>query len=216
MKTRVKICGITNPEDALVVVEAGADALGFVFVPGTPRFLSIDVAADWIRTLPPLISKVGLFVDAVPGTVRDTLRRAGLDTVQFHGDESPEYCRFFRDEFRVLKAFRVRGPETLERLADYADAVDAFLLDAWVPGAHGGTGARFDWDLAVAVRNGVRPLILAGGLNPDNVADAVQRVRPYAVDVSSGVERSPGRKDPAKVRALIGAVNGALVTGRCQ
>jgi len=216
MKTRVKICGITNLEDALVAVEAGADALGFVFVPGTPRFLSIVAAADWIRTLPPLVSRVGLFVDAVPGTVRDTLRLAGLETVQFHGDESPEYCRSFRDEFRVLKAFRVRGPETLERLADYADAVDAFLLDAWVPGAHGGTGARFDWDLAVAVRNGVRPLIFAGGLNPDNVADAVQRVRPFAIDVSSGVERSPGRKDPVKVRALMGAVNGARVTDGCQ
>ena len=215
MSTRVKICGLTNAADALMAVDAGADALGFVFVPGTPRFVEAASASvsGWIRRLPPLVVRVGLFVDAAPETVRETLRQTGIETVQFHGDETPDYCRSFRDAARVIKAFRVRGPESLDLLPHYADAVDGYLLDAWVPGAHGGTGARFDWELAAAARGRVAPLILAGGLDPGNVAEAVRRVRPFAVDVSSGVERSPGLKDPAKVRELIRAAKSASSEG---
>lgn len=205
MSTRVKICGLTHPEDAWRAADAGADALGFVFVPGTPRFVPWDEGARWIRTLPPLVSRVALFVDAPQDVVSRVLDRTGIEVVQFHGDESPEYCQSFRNTVRVLKAFRVRGPETLKELSRYREAADAFLLDAWSAGAHGGTGARFDWDLAVAAREHVAPLVLAGGLKPDNVSEAVRRVRPYAVDVSSGVESSPGRKDPEKVIAFIRA-----------
>ena len=209
MSTRVKICGLTKPENARMAIDAGADALGFVFVPGTPRFLDVGKSADWIRALPPLVSRVALFVDAPADEVARILERTGIETVQFHGDESPEYCRSFRGSVRVIKAFRVRGPETLDGLSRYRESVDAFLLDAWSPGAHGGTGARFDWELAVAARERVGPLVLAGGLKPDNVDEAVRRVRPYAVDVSSGVESSPGQKDPEKVAAFIRAAKSA-------
>lgn len=206
MITRVKICGITNREDAAMVVEAGADALGFVFVPGTPRVVSAESAADIVRQLPPFITRVGLFADEEAGRVHDVLGQTGIETVQFHGDESPEYCRSFRDRVRVVKAFRIRGPETLERMSDYTGSVDAFLLDAWAPGALGGTGIRFDWSLMMGGRPRGAPLVLAGGLNPENVAEAVRRVRPFAVDVSSGVERAPGKKDPSKVCEFVQAV----------
>lgn len=209
MSVRVKICGLTNLEDARLAVDAGAHALGFVFVPGTPRAVSVEAVATLVRQLPPLVSRVALFVDADAESIRGVLRMTGIETVQFHGEESPEFCRSFRGEARVVKALRVQGPESMGRLELYRDSVDAILLDAWVAGAHGGTGARFDWDLAVGARGRVSPLILAGGLNPENVGEAVRRVRPYAVDVSSGVECSPGRKDPDRVRAFIEAVAAA-------
>ncbi|MFO1457872.1 MAG: phosphoribosylanthranilate isomerase [Verrucomicrobiota bacterium] len=209
MSTRVKICGLTNLDDARMALDAGADALGFVFVPGTPRFVDWEKAADWIQSLPPLVSRVALFVDAPSSVAAEVLARTGIEVAQFHGDESPDYCRSFRGTVRVLKAFRVRGPETLEGLERYRDSVDAYLLDAWSAGAHGGTGARFDWELAVSARERVGPLVLAGGLKPDNVEEAVRRVRPYAVDVSSGVELSPGRKDPEKVASFIQAAKSA-------
>jgi len=206
---RVKICGVTNAEDALAAVAAGADALGFVFVPGTPRVVTTERVAAIVRGLPPFVAKVGLFVDADAATVRDVLARAGLDTVQLHGDEPPEFCRQFRATVKVVKAFRVRGAETLGRLPAYADAADAFLLDAFVPGAHGGTGAQFDWAHALTAKTGGKPIVLAGGLTPENVAGAVRAVRPFAVDVSSGVEFAPGRKDAAKVQAFIAAAKSA-------
>ncbi len=206
MSARVKICGITRLEDALAAVDAGADALGFVFVPGTPRFITAEAAAGIISALPPFVSTVGLFVNASEDTIDSHLRISRVQSVQLHGDESPEDSMKWLGRVRVLKAFRVRGPETIQRLADYRFAADAFLLDAFVPGAHGGTGARFDWELALAAKSAGRPLILAGGITPQNVAEAVARVRPDAVDVSSGVESSPGKKDAAKIRALIQAV----------
>ncbi len=205
MALRIKICGITREEDALAAVDAGADALGFVFVPGTPRFIEPGRAAAIVRGLPPFVSRVGLFVNAAPELIEATLAEVGLDTVQLHGDEAPEVGRSLLRRVRVIQAFRVQGPETLHRLPEHRESTHAWLLDAYVPGASGGTGARFDWTLAVQARDLGHPLILAGGLKPENIADAVHQVRPFAVDVSSGVESAPGRKDPEKVRQLIAA-----------
>ena len=207
MSTRVKICGITRHEDAQVAVQAGAAALGWVFVPGTPRYVSVEHAAAIVQEVPPMVTRVGLFVDADPAWILQVIQEVGLDTIQLHGEESPEFCRQFRGKVKVMKAFRVRGPETVERLSDYSTAADAFLLDAYVPGVAGGTGATFDWTQAVAARSVGRPIILAGGLTPENVAEAVRRVQPFAVDVSSGVEASPGKKDPAKVLRFLQEVD---------
>jgi phosphoribosylanthranilate isomerase len=209
MSVRVKICGITNLDDARAAIAAGADALGFVFVPGTPRYVSPDLAGEIVRELPPFIARVGLFVDAETRTVAEVLVRSGMDTLQFHGEETPDFVRQFRRAVKVMKAFRVRGEETLMRLPAYADAVDAVLLDAYVAGAHGGTGAQFDWNLAVRARDLGKPLVLAGGLTPTNVAEAVRTVRPYGVDVSSGVESAPGQKDPEKLAAFVRAAKSA-------
>lgn len=196
--TKVKICGITSLEDAVMAVEAGADALGFVFFEKSPRYIGPEAAAGIIARIPPLVQVVGLFVNAELGFVNRTADSCGLDIVQLHGDESPAYCKLVRR--RVMKAFRVRGPESLAPMADYR--VSAYLLDAYSPNAYGGTGARFDWDCALAAKDR-GPIVLAGGLDPDNVASAVAKVAPYAVDVSSGVESAPGRKDPEKVRRFI-------------
>jgi len=196
--TKVKICGITSLEDALMAVEAGADALGFVFFDKSPRSIEPGRAARIIAELPPFVQVVGLFVNASLDFVNLTADSCRLDIVQLHGDESPSYCQAVRR--RVMKVFRVRGMESLAPMADYQ--VAAFLLDAYSPNAYGGTGASFDWDCALAAK-GHGPIILAGGLDPDNVASAVARVVPYGVDVSSGVESSPGRKDAEKVRRFI-------------
>jgi phosphoribosylanthranilate isomerase len=203
MALRIKICGITRAEDARAAIEAGADALGFVFVPGTPRFIEPARAAEITRGLPPFVSRVGLFVDADPALMRAVIDQARLDTVQLHGDEPPEVGHGLRHRVRVVQAFRMRGPETLGRLPGHRDACDAWLLDAYVPGTSGGTGARFDWGLAVEACQLGHPVILAGGLKPENIAEAVRQVRPYAVDVSSGVESAPGIKDTARIVRLI-------------
>ena len=208
MALRIKICGITREGDARAAIDAGADALGFVFVPGTPRFIEPGRAAAIVRGLPPFVSRVGLFVNADPGFIRTTLAEVRLDTVQLHGDESPQMGRDLRGQARVIQAFRVQGPETLDRLPAHRESSDAWLLDAYVPGASGGTGARFDWNLAIRARELGHPLILAGGLKPENIAEAVRQVRPFAVDVSSGVEIAPGRKDPERIRRLIDAARG--------
>lgn len=197
---RVKICGVTCVEDALAAVDAGADALGFMFYPPSPRFLRIDQAAAIARELPPFVSRVGVFVDASPERVQEAIVAAGLDTLQFHGKESPEYCRGFVGR-RIVKAFRMQNPASLQALENYRGM--AWLLDSYVAGAFGGTGQTFNWDLACeAVRRG-GTVILAGGLTADNVGRAVAAVRPFAVDVSSGVESEPGRKDPAKMREFV-------------
>jgi len=203
MPVRVKICGITHLADATMAVAAGADALGFVFVPGTPRAMTVGRVAEITAQLPPFVTRVGLFVNSFAAEIRATIREAQLDTVQLHGDEPPELAAELRAEVRVLKAFRIRDAASLDRVPAYFSAVDAVLLDAYSPDAHGGTGSRFDWTLAERIRSWTCPVIVAGGLQPENVADAVQRFAPYAVDVSSGVEAAPGRKDPAKVREFI-------------
>ena len=195
---KVKICGITNLEDALVAIDAGADALGFVFHPNSPRHVFPEQAAGIIRHLPPFIQTVGLFVDDSLDTVNQTADQCGLDVVQLHGDESAGYCDGVRR--RVIKVFRIKDIASLDPMKEYR--VSAFLLDAWSQVAHGGTGQTFNWEVAACVAHSGR-IILAGGLNPDNVAEAVRQVRPYGVDISSGVELSKGRKDSNKVREFI-------------
>ncbi len=195
---RVKICGITTVDDALMAVAAGADALGFVFHSLSPRNIGVEAAAAIIREVPPFVQTVGLFVNVPIEYVNDTVEATGLDVVQLHGDETPEYCRLVGR--RVVKAFRIKDIDSLEPIRRYS--VAGFLLDAWSPKAYGGTGMTFNWDIAkVAEQYG--PIILAGGLTPENVAQAVETVSPFAVDVSSGVESVPGKKDPEKVLAFI-------------
>jgi len=195
---KVKICGITNLEDALLAAEAGADALGFVFFSASPRHVSPELAAAIIRQLPPFVQSVGLFVNESLTTITEISSHCSLDIIQLHGEESPQFCDAISR--RVVKAFRVKDVTSLEALRDYRTA--AFLLDAWSPSAHGGTGRTFNWEIAASAAASGR-IVLAGGLNPGNVAAAVRQVRPYAVDVSSGVESAPGIKDPILVREFI-------------
>ncbi len=202
--TRVKICGITSADDAAAAVEAGADALGFVFVPGTPRLVRLDVAERIVKTLPPFVATVGVFVDQ---PLKDVLRiadRCKLRAVQLHGNELETYSR--RIPCPVIKAIRVRGPQDLGSIGMYP--AHAFLLDAFVEGQAGGTGIPISWDVARQAKGPV-PIILSGGLRPETVGQAVRVVRPYGVDVCTGVERSPGRKDHRKVREFIAAVREA-------
>ena len=201
MIVKVKICGITQVPDALAAADAGADALGFMFYPESPRHVSLDAAAEIIRELPPFVAKVGVFVNASAEPVREAIDKCELDTLQFHGEETPDFCRQFG--LKAIKAFRVRDKQSLEAMLAYAS--EAWLLDAFVPGKLGGTGERFDWELAKAAAARHRTVILAGGLTPGNVAQAVREVCPYAVDVSSGVESSPGKKDLAKLKSFIAA-----------
>lgn len=195
---KIKICGITNLEDALLAVEAGADALGFVFFSASPRHIFPEQAASIIRHLPPFVQTVGLFVNESPATVNETADRCGLDIIQLHGDEPPEECGAVGR--RVIKAFRVKDAASLETMNDYR--VAAVLLDAWSPSAHGGTGRTFNWEIAATAAKTGR-VILAGGLTPENIVAAIQQVQPYGVDVSSGVESAPGRKDRLKLIEFI-------------
>jgi phosphoribosylanthranilate isomerase len=201
MPVKVKICGITNLPDGLAAAEGGADALGFVFWEQSPRCISVEAAAGLIRQLPPFVIKVGVFVNAREDLVVRAARECGLNLLQFHGEESPEYCAQFG--LMTMKAFRIRDAASLQAAPDYH--TDAWLFDAYAPDKPGGTGETFNWDLALQARGWGRPIFLAGGLTPENVAEAVRRARPYAVDVSSGVEAAPGKKDHAKVRAFIQA-----------
>jgi len=201
MSVKVKICGITNAPDALAAVEAGADALGFMFYEKSPRHISIPDAAKVIQQLPPFVMKVGVFVDASEDLVMRAIGDCGLSLLQFHGSEAPEYCTQFG--LMSMKAFRIRDAESLKALPDYSS--DAFLLDAFVADKLGGTGEKFNWDLAIGAKKSGKLIFLAGGLTPENVADAVRKVQPFGVDVSSGVEAQPGKKDHGKVRAFIKA-----------
>ena len=200
MPVQVKICGITNLGDARAAIDAGADALGFIFVRSSPRFIEPQDAARIIKEVPPGIVKIGVFVDESASQVRAVAHSVGLDRVQLHGRETPELCVELAAE-QPIKAFRVKDASVLNELPRYPKC--AFLLDSYVPGQHGGTGAKFNWDIAVQAKAFGAPIFLAGGLTPENVADAVAKVGPYALDVSSGVEISPGRKDHEKVRAFI-------------
>ena len=195
---KVKICGNTNLDDALAAVEAGADAVGFVFYAKSPRVIAPKTAASIIERLPPFAIPVGVFVDEELSIVRQIMKDCGIPVAQLHGNESPRYCAELGRS--AVKAIRVRNRRDLERMTSYE--VSGFVLDAFVEGVPGGTGVLIDWDLANDAQS-LGPIILAGGLTPDNVAEAVRRVRPYGVDVSSGVESSPGTKDHAKVRAFI-------------
>jgi phosphoribosylanthranilate isomerase len=203
MRTRVKICGITSIEDALAVAAAGADAIGLVFAEKSPRFVDIARARAIARALPPFVTVVGLFVDAPPERIREVLGQVPLDLIQFHGRETPEQCRGHGRPY--IKAITMgEGVDPGAQARAYDDAA-GFLLDAYSPAAAGGTGEVFDWNRVP--RDFGRPLILAGGLTPANVAAAIRQVRPYAVDVSSGVEKGKGIKDPAKISAFMRSVN---------
>lgn len=195
----VKICGITNQGDALMAIEAGADALGFVFAP-SPRQVTPAQAAAILAELPPFITTVGLVVDQDPLRILEACPR--LDVIQFHGSESPETVAACPR--RCIKAFRLRDRSDLTALSEFT-AASALLLDAYVPGVAGGTGTRFPWELAVEAQAPGRRIIVAGGLTPENVTNCVVTVRPYAVDVSSGVESAPGRKCADKVARFIAA-----------
>jgi phosphoribosylanthranilate isomerase len=198
--THVKICGVTSVEDALMCVEAGADALGLNFAPGSPRRVSKELGREIARALPAHVQSVGVFVDADFETLQSLRDALGLSCLQLHGDEPPELLEKFLPH--AYKALRVRSASVGEEAARYGG--EFVLLDAYVPGVHGGSGARFDWSLATELAR-TRKLTLAGGLVPGNVAEAVATVRPYCVDVASGVESAPGKKDRALVRAFVSA-----------
>ncbi|CAI8950763.1 MULTISPECIES: phosphoribosylanthranilate isomerase [Pseudomonas] len=199
---RSKICGITRIEDALAAVEAGADAIGFVFYAKSPRAVSAQQARAIIRALPPFVTTVGLFVNASRCELGEILDAVPLDLLQFHGDESAQECEGWHRPY--IKALRVKAGDDIAAAVDAYPSASGVLLDTYVEGVPGGTGEAFDWSLIPQQLS--KPLILAGGLTPDNVADAVARVKPYAVDVSGGVEASKGIKDHAKIRAFIDAV----------
>jgi phosphoribosylanthranilate isomerase len=205
MKTQVKICGVTNVADALAAAGAGADMIGLNFYEKSPRQLALATAVEISRALPPFVLRVGVFVDAAPDFILRALGECNLSLLQFHGAETSEFCTQFG--LMSMKAFRIRDEKSLAELTHYQ--TDAFLLDAHSQSGLGGTGEKFNWDLAVAAQNFGKPIFLAGGLTPENVADAVRQVRPFAVDVASGVESAPGKKDRAKVKAFIQAVRNA-------
>lgn len=204
-RTRVKVCGVTNPEDAAAAVLAGADAVGVVLAE-SPRRVTLDEAAEAFAVLPPLVSRVAVFVDAPPGEVSEAVDRLGLDLVQFHGGETPERCA--SSPVPVVKAFRVGTGFAHASLEPYRGSVAAVLLDTYDPQRHGGTGKTIAWHTLTRIPGGA-PVFLAGGLTPANVGEAVRAVRPYAVDVSSGVEERPRHKDRLKLRAFVAAVRAA-------
>jgi len=200
--TRIKICGITREQDLHAVASSGADALGLVFYEKSARHVSVRQAADLVRAVPPFVTVVGLFVNPTVEYMHEVLAKVALDVLQFHGEESPEFCRQFSKPY--LKAIRVKqGVDLLQCASRYASA-QGLLLDAYVEGTQGGTGESFDW--ALIPHDLPLPVILSGGLHAGNVAAAIRQVRPYAVDVSSGVEAAKGIKDAAKVAAFINEV----------
>ena len=206
MDVKVKICGITTLDDARAAEGAGADAIGLMFFDQSPRFVSIKAAAEISGSVSPFLLKVGVFVNPDPDYVFQAIGECGLNVVQFHGEEPAEFCQRFG--VMTMKAFRIRDAGSLGPITAYR--TDAFLLDSYSPGKHGGTGEKFNWDLAIEAKKIGKPIFLAGGLTPLNVADAVRKVTPFGVDVSSGVESAPGKKDHAKIKAFVDAVRNAL------
>lgn len=196
---RIKICGITRVEDALAAAEAGADAIGLVFYPASPRAVSPAVALRIIRALPPFVTSVGLFVDATAAQINAVLEEVPLDLLQFHGDESAAFCNQFGRPY--LKALRVRAGDDLNALAGQWPDAAGILLDSYKDGVPGGTGEIFDWSLIPALRDW--PLVLAGGLTAENVVHAIAQASPWAVDVSGGVEQAKGIKDAGKIYSFV-------------
>ncbi len=196
---KVKICGITNIEDAIAAVELGADALGFVFYKNSPRCVDKETAREIIRSLPPFVAKVGVFVDEKEDVVREIQDYCGLTAVQFHGNESKEYCARFSN---VIKAFRVKDETSLFQVKEYEPYVSAVLFDTYKEDAFGGTGDVFDWCMLNGFSFG-KPVVVSGGMDVSNVELAIVSVNPYAVDSSSGIESEPGRKDHDKMKRFI-------------
>ncbi len=206
MRTRVKICGFTRIEDAVCAADLGVDAIGLVFYPPSPRNVSIEKANDIVRSLPAFVSVVALFVDAEPSQIKDVLARVSVDCLQFHGDEPAENCRIYGKPY--MKAIRMQAGTDIAAIEQQYHDAAALLLDAYHPGVQGGTGKQFDWKLISG--SGRLPIVLAGGLTPDNAAQAVIEVKPYALDVSSGVEVEKGIKDAAKMAAFIRKTNAVI------
>ena len=202
---KVKFCGVTNYDDALLVTNLGADYIGFNFYPESPRKISANGARDIIEKLPPFITSVGVFVDEDVSAVEKNIKKTNIKIVQLHGKETPDYCRSVKEKTGcpVIKVFHIEGEGSLVDLADYKDTVDYFLLDACVEGVPGGTGETFNWDAAAHAADFGKHIFLAGGLTPENVGNAIEKVAPFAVDVASGVERLPRRKDYEKMSAFI-------------
>ncbi|OGF49507.1 MAG: N-(5'-phosphoribosyl)anthranilate isomerase [Candidatus Firestonebacteria bacterium RIFOXYA2_FULL_40_8] len=198
--TKIKICGITNLEDALFAADLGANAVGFVFAK-SPRQVKPEQVRKIIEKLPPFIAKVGVFVNEVPSHVAKIAKEAGLTSVQLHGEEIPQFCASL-SPLTVIKGIRVRDESDIKMLAAY-EFVSAYLLDSFVQGKKGGTGKTFDWKLALLAKKHGKPVILSGGLTPQNILEALKRVEPYGVDVSSGVESKPGKKDKKKLKDFI-------------
>lgn len=203
--TKVKICGITNIEDATLAANLGADALGFVFYKDSPRYIQKDAAKEIIRELPPFVSSVGVFVNEKEDRVREISSDCRLDILQFHGNESPYFCSHF--DKKVIKAFSINNRKDLAIISSYQ--VSAVLLDTYYEDICGGGGKAFNWELASEAKRFASRVILAGGLSPDNVMKAIQKVEPYGVDVSSGVEFKPGKKDHVKLEKFIKIVKKA-------
>ncbi|MBN2062446.1 MAG: phosphoribosylanthranilate isomerase [Deltaproteobacteria bacterium] len=200
---RVKICGITNYDDASMAVGCGADALGFIFA-ASPRRISPEKARDIIRNLPPFVSSVGVFVNEDYKTIQRITDFCCLDNIQLHGDEPPELCGKFLPG--CIKAFRVKDDSSIESIKPYKGKCRAILLDTYSKDKEGGTGISFDWELALKAKKFDIPIILSGGLGPDNIETAISLVEPYAVDVNSGIEKSPGKKDPELMKKLMDLV----------
>ncbi len=205
----IKICGITSREDAQVAADAGAGAIGLMFYEKSARSVGMEQAGRIVAGLSPWVGRVGVFVNPSEELVWQAIHAAQLTILQFHGEERPEFCGRFG--LMTMKAFRIKDAASLDQLTDYP--TDAWLLDAYSPAGHAGTGERVTWDLALAANNRGRPIVLAGGLTPDNVGEAITRVQPFGVDVSSGVESAPGRKDASKVRAFVAAAKAAYAGG---
>jgi phosphoribosylanthranilate isomerase len=207
LATAVKICGITRVEDALAAAHAGAHAIGLIFHAGSPRLVQQDIARRIVDALPAFVTPVALFVNAEPTQIKRVIAEVGPQLLQFHGDETPEFCTSFRVPY--IKAVKVRPGTDLLQYARHYRSAKGLLLDAFVDGSHGGTGSAFDW--ALIPDHFPLPLILAGGLHQDNIAAAIRRVRPWAVDVSTGVETAKGIKDAAKIAAFIRGARNADV-----
>jgi len=203
---RVKICGITNRQDARMSVEMGANAIGFIFAP-SPRQITPEKAREIICGIPPFVQTVGVFVNERPDTVRRIMGFCGLDLIQFHGDESPEVCGDFMPH--TIKAFRIRDRSMLQTIKPYCGKIRAMLFDTYVKKTMGGTGKTFDWNTAVTGKVLGVPIILSGGLRPSNIASAISKVNPFAVDVNSGIEERPGKKDPSLMDELMENIRNA-------
>lgn len=204
-RIRIKVCGTTRLEDAEAAVDCGVDALGFIFAPKSKRCVSIDVAREIIQKLPPFIDRVGVFVNESAETVAEIVQKCDLSFVQLHGQESVGYCQKLSGKLtgcKLIKAFRVGEHTEKDEFLPYVPFVQAYLLDTYVKGVDGGTGLVFDWSIIKRVQLD-KPLILAGGLTPDNITDLLQTMVPYAVDINSGVEDSPGLKNYQKLAAII-------------
>lgn len=204
--TRVKICGITNEQDALWAANLGVDFIGLNFYKGSERKVSLDMAEKIVNQLPPFIKTVGIFVDEDLKTLKKIAAKCHLNMVQLHGNESPQYCSEIyvpQGEIKVMKAFRIQDENSLVNIPEYANFSDYYLLDTYIAEQVGGTGQTFNWELAVKAKTLGKPIFLSGGLTPDNVKEAVEKVKPFAVDVASGVEKTPRRKDYDKMKDFI-------------